>query len=165
MARSEPERTLELSVLDRLLDLDPGTQVERATTRAESLRDMKDALRRDLEWLLNTRRVADTAPATLPGVCASLYHYGMPDITSMSSDSPEVHTRLARLVEETIAAFEPRLTQVKVSLVPDERRRLGELRFVIDGLLRLDPSPERVTFDTVLESSKGIVQVVGTGNA
>lgn len=165
MARTEPERTLQRSVLDRLLDDDPGSSSERPMTRAESLADLKNSVRRDLEWLLNTRRTIEPAPEWLPEVCASLYHYGLEDITSMSRESGDAQQRLARRVEEAIAAFEPRLMGIKVSVVPDEDRRLGELRFVIDGLLRLDPTPERITFDTVLETAKGLMQVSGSGHA
>jgi len=35
------------------------------------------------------------------------------------------------------------------------------LRFQIQGLLRIDPAPERVTFDTVLELTSGEYQVKG----
>jgi predicted component of type VI protein secretion system len=48
--------------------------------------------------------------------------------------------------------------------VPDERSTLGELRFVIEGTLQLDPVPERISFDTVLDATKGL-QVRGAGNA
>ena len=165
MARAEPERILQRSVLDRLLDDDPSSTSERALTRAESVVALKNAVRRDLELLLNTRRTIEPAPEWLPELGASLYHYGLEDITSMSRESVEVHARLAKLVEQAINAYEPRLANVKVAILPDERRHLGELRFVIDGLLRLEPAPERVTFDSVLETAKGLMQVSGTSHA
>jgi type VI secretion system protein ImpF len=83
----------------------------------------------------------------------------------MSRDSSETQSRLAHLVEEAIATFEPRLSGVKVSLVTNETNRFGELRFVIDGLLRMDPSPERISFDTLLQTSSGQVRLGGEGNA
>lgn len=165
MARPELEKILQPSVLDRLFDDDPTSASERPLTRSESLALLKRGVRRDLEWLLNTRRTIEPAPEWLPEVTASLYHYGLEDITSMSRESTEVQARLAKLVEQAIGVYEPRLASVKVTVVPDERRHLGELRFVIDGLLRLDPAPERVTFDTVLETAKGLMQVSGTSHA
>ena len=57
MARLEAEQTIKQSLLDRLLDHEPKSNVEPLPTRAQSLRALKTALRRDLEWLLNTRRV------------------------------------------------------------------------------------------------------------
>ena len=165
MARGDVERTVEPAVLDRLIDTDPATTAERAMSRAESVQRLKDAVRRDLEWLLNTRRIAEPAPPELEQVTASLYHYGLPDISSMSRDSSETRGRLAHLVEEAIATFEPRLSGVKVALVTNETNRFGELRFVIEGLLRMDPSPERISFDTLLQTSSGQVKLGGEGNA
>lgn len=164
MAKAELERTVQQSVLDRLVDDDPTSQAESPMSRAESVRALKEAVRRDLEALLNTRRTAETAPEGLDEVAASVYHFGLPDISSMSRDSPETQARLTRLVEEAIALFEPRLTAVKVVAVSDDRTQYGESRFVIEGTLQLDPVPERISFDTVLESTKGM-QVRGDGHA
>jgi type VI secretion system protein ImpF len=165
MAKPELERPVAPPVLDRLLDDERGVAGERGLTRAESVRATMDAVRRDLELLLNTRRVGTPAPAELPEVAQSVYYYGMPDITSMSRDSPDTRLKLARQVEEAIAAFEPRLEAVKVSVVPNDQLKFGELRFTIEAVLRLDPSPERVTFDTVLEAGRGEVSVTGSANA
>jgi type VI secretion system protein ImpF len=164
MAKAEVERTVQQSVLDRLVDDDPTNPSERSISRAESVRLLKEALRRDLEALLNTRRTADVAPEGLEEVAQSVYHFGLPDISSMSRDSVETQSRLTRLVEEAIALFEPRLTGVKVSAVTDDQTRFGELRFVIEGTLQLDPVPEQISFDTVLEATKGM-QVRGDGHA
>ena len=53
MARSLGETTITVSVLDRLIDLEPQSQVEAPPTRSQSVRTLKNAVRRDLEWLLN----------------------------------------------------------------------------------------------------------------
>ncbi len=164
MAKAELERTVQQSVLDRLVDDDPTNPSERPMSRAESVRALKESLRRDLEALLNTRRTAETAPPGLDEVAQSVYHFGLPDISSMSRDSPETQARLTRLVEDAVALFEPRLTAVKVVAVPDERVQFGELRFMIEGTLLLDPVPERISFDTVLEATKGM-QVHGDVHA
>ena len=49
MARWEPEQTVTQSVLDRLIDRDPASSSEAAPTRAQSVRQLKVSLRRDLE--------------------------------------------------------------------------------------------------------------------
>lgn len=164
MAKAEPERSVQQSVIDRLLDDDPSNQSEAPVSRTESVRALREAVRRDLEALLNTRQTIDTAPDGLDEVAASVYHYGIPDITSMSRDAPDTPARLTRLVEEAIALFEPRLTAVKVVAAPDDRGPAGELRFVIEGTLELDPVPERISFDTVLDAQKGL-HVRGDGHA
>ncbi len=157
MARSD--RVVQQSLLDRLCTQEAGS-----TSTAASVRAFKRGVRRDLEWLLNTRRIAEPAPETLAEVCSSLYHYGLPDISSMSSDSADVRRRLLRAVEETIALYEPRMVGVRASIAESEDGS-REVHFVIEGLLRMDPEPEQVAFDTVLELSSGKFQVAGDGHA
>jgi type VI secretion system protein ImpF len=61
MPRWEPEQSVSLSFLDRLIDLDPKVASDGPPSRAKSVRQLKASLRRDLEWLLNTRRRPDAA--------------------------------------------------------------------------------------------------------
>ena len=148
------ERTAQPSVLDRLIDLDPRAGADPPVTLAQSLRLAKDAVRRDLEWLLNSRRTPAAAPATLPELEHSVYNYGLPDLSSLSYDVGDDRARLLRAVEAAVATFEPRLAGARVSMVEapaagESARR--ELRFVIEATLRVEPTPERVTFDTVIE--------------
>jgi len=162
MAKREIERTVQPSVLDRLTDEDPRSPADSRTTYAESLRVFKRAVQRDLEWLLNTRRSIEPADEDHDEVRRSVYNYGIPDITSMSRDSMASRKQLLRYVEETLAIFEPRLTNVRVSTVEIEGEALRrELRFVVEATLRLDPTPEQVMFDTVLHFSSGQIDVAG----
>ena len=46
----------------------------------ESVRQFKTGLQRDLEWLLNTRRIPVTAPEEFEELTQSVYHFGLPDI-------------------------------------------------------------------------------------
>jgi len=87
-------------------------------TAAQSLRTMKAALRRDLEWLMNTRRIIDDPPDSCTELRRSVYHYGLPDISSMSIFSTKDQNLLLKTIESAITFFEPRLTRVKVSLRP-----------------------------------------------
>ena len=166
MAAPGAERTVRPSVLDRLVDDAPREPADSPTTLAESARAFRAAVLRDVEWLLNTRRIAVPAPDSCPEVQRSVYHFGVPDVTSMSSDSDPARQRLLRQVEECISTFEPRISGVRVSpaVVRDEEggRRI---RFVVEGTLRMDPGPERVAFDTELEPSSGKFRVTGDGNA
>jgi len=59
--------------------------------------------------------------------------------------------------------FEPRLSGVRVSIATTDEEGRRELRFVIDGLLRMEPSPEQVVFDTVLEVTSATFEVRGEG--
>jgi type VI secretion system protein ImpF len=155
---TEIERPVRPSVLDRLIDEDPRSNVEPALTRSQSVRRFKAALRRDLEWLLNARRVIRLVPDECPELARSVYTFGLPDITSMSKDSRESFERLARLIQSAIDVFEPRLGDVTVELKEGDSKVLRDVHFVIDGILKLDPMPERVMFDT-RQDERGAMKV------
>lgn len=167
MARNETDLTVTLSVVDRLIDKEPSSKVEGAMTRSQSVRMLKASLRRDLEWLLNTRRNPDPRVESYPETAKSVHYYGLPDFTTMSFSNLKDRARLLRMLEQTIRHFEPRLASVKV--VPVETTEEGSvrrlLRFQIEGLLKMDPAPEHVSFDTVLQLTSGEYTVRGEPGA
>jgi len=165
MAPQELERTVQRSVLDRLIDTDPDGGTEPALTWAQSVRELKRSVRRDLEWLLNTRRIAEPAAEGSPELARSLYHYGLPDITSLAAQSVSDQAWLRKQVEETITLFEPRLSQVRVTVAAPEPGGPRQLRFTVDALLLMEPSPEQIVFDTVLEVSSATFEVKSGTNA
>jgi type VI secretion system protein ImpF len=161
-----PEKTVRQSVLDRLINLDPrGSAGDSPQTFSESVRQLRMGLLRDVEWLLNTRRIPEPATDAYPELQRSLYHYGLPDMTSLSGDDPAVRRQLQREIEECLRLFEPRLTSITVTPVAATEEKKRELRFTIEALLRMEPNPERVVFDTVLDVSHGGFSVAGGSNA
>lgn len=167
MSKREIERTVQPSLLDRLTDHDPRSTSEGRVGYLESARQYKAGLQRDLEWLLNTRRIPVSIPEELEEVSRSVYNFGLPDVTSISRDSHEARDRLLRRVEDAIALFEPRLANVRIGVVEMEgENHRRELRFHVEGTLLMDPTPEQVIFDTVLHFASGEYEVEGAaGNA
>lgn len=161
----ENERAVRLSVIDRLIDRDPRAGGDPPVTLSESVRRHKAALLRDLEWLLNTRRTPEPAGAAHPETQRSVYNFGLPDTTSMSGDDPAIRRKLQREIEECLRQFEPRLTdlEVRVAEAADPTRR--QVRFVVEAILRMDPDPERIAFDTVLDVGSGAISIAGDGHA
>jgi type VI secretion system protein ImpF len=160
MTRFENEIRITPSVLDRLIDYEPDVAHEPAASRAASLRQLKQTVRRDLEYLLNTRQVAGGVPSGLKELNKSLAAYGLPDFSAVNVDSPEEQTRLRRLLETTIEIFEPRLKSVEVTVEP-MRGNERALRFRVDARLQVEPTPEPVTFDTILQLHSGEYKVRG----
>ena len=165
MARYADDYTaaVTLSMLDRLIDDHPDESAEPALTRSESVRQLKDGLRRDLEWLLNTRRIAVPPDESLKEVNRSLYVYGLPDFTSYSLSSPKDQAKLVRFLHGTVKLFEPRLANVRIVALEGVTGAARTLRFRIEGLLIMDPAPEQVSFDTVLELTSGEYEVKNAG--
>lgn len=155
MARNEVERTVRPSVLDRLMDDEPGLAADRHLTWAQSVERYKVSVLRDLEWLLNTRRIAEEAPVELEELQASVYHFGVPDISSLSADAPRDRQRLAQRLKDAIRIHEPRLADVRIRIPERDEGPNRLVRFVVEGTLRMEPNPEQVVFDTVLEVASG----------
>jgi type VI secretion system protein ImpF len=165
MARSSSEfsTAVTLSTLDRLIDEDPDTSAEPYLSRSESVRRLKESLRRDLEWLLNTRRIAVPPDESLNEVNRSLYVYGLPDFTSFSLNSPKDQAKLIRMLQATLKLFEPRLANTRIVPLGAGAQGTRTLHFRIEGLLIMDPAPEQVSFDTVLELTRGEYEVQSAG--
>jgi type VI secretion system protein ImpF len=162
MSKREIERTVQPSLLDRLTDNDPRSSSEGRVGYLESVRHYKRGLQRDLEWLLNTRRIPVAVPDDLEELSRSVYNFGLPDVTSISRDSHEARDRLLRRVEDAIALFEPRLANVRIGVVEMEgENHRRELRFHVEGTLLMDPTPEQVIFDTVLHFASGEYEIEG----
>lgn len=158
MARAEPKVAIVPSVLDRLLDDAPRERSDPPTDLRQGIQQLKHSVARDLEALLNTRRdVADLD--AYPQLRRSLAAYGLPDFSVYSLSSETDRTAIRREVEEVVSIFEPRLKSVKVILESDIHQRA--LSFRIDGLLQVDPTPEPVVFDAVVEWNTQQVKVKG----
>jgi type VI secretion system protein ImpF len=141
------------SLLDRLLDDHPELSVEPVVGRSQDFRRYERAVARDLEALLNSRQeILEELAADFAEVGRSLITYGLPDLTSLSLLNQDDRHRIRRAVEDCISSFEPRLQRVRVTLETPKERDRG-LHFRIDALLRVDPTPEPVTFDAVLDLS------------
>jgi type VI secretion system protein ImpF len=151
MARIDSDVNIVPSILDRLLDDEPEISTEPASTRIKNLRSLERSVARDLEALLNSRQeTLQELPSEFKEVSRSLLTYGLPDFTSFSLLTQEDRSRIRRSVEDAINRFEPRLLRVRVALEAPREHDRG-LRFRIDAFLRVDPSPEPVTFDAVLQ--------------
>jgi type VI secretion system protein ImpF len=155
VARTEIERTVQPSLIDRLTDLEPGVRDDPPTTREESARRFRLSVERDVEWLLNTRRTMQPAPAACPELRHSAHEYGIPDTTSLPVGSKAGRERLLGALRDTLARFEPRLANPRVRLVDASQVSAPQMRFVVEATLMMDPSPEQVVFDTVLEIARG----------
>src|SRR5689334_14355637 len=92
------------SVLDRLTDesrTPSGLRVEGQSDRDAHIASVA----RDLEWLLNTLRTPGIEWDEFEELQRSVYAYGLPDLTSVSRDSPNAKKQLLRNVEAAIERF------------------------------------------------------------
>jgi len=158
MSRIDNEIRITPSVLDRLLDFEPDVSREAPSSHSKSLRELKLSVRRDLEWLLNSRALPEEIDEGLEEVKKSVLVYGLPDITGISAKSHIEQKRLTESLENAIKIFEPRFLNLKVTLEPvNNIERM--LKFRIEARLNVEPTPEPIAFDTVLQLGSGEFEV------
>jgi type VI secretion system protein ImpF len=151
---NENRQNIQASILDRLIDLEPGVSREPVQYRLLTVGRAKASVARDLENLLNTKRSILAPPAAYREVNNSVFVYGLQDFTSQNPRSPMVRQQLRQQIEKIISRFEPRLKNVKVNLEMAAQNERN-LRFRITALLVVDPVTEPVTFDTFFDVSRG----------
>jgi len=145
-------QSAQASILDRLIDREPNVTHE-PVQEGFSVGQIKDAVARDLENLLNTRRNIIAPPASYREVNTSLFVYGLPDFTSRNPTHISVRSQLRLEIEKTISRFEPRLKNITVHIdSPAGGNR--ELKFRITGVLVVDPISEQVVFDTSFDLNR-----------
>lgn len=160
MPRAESDLDLRPSILDRLIDREPKVSEEAPPNRSQHLAMIKESVKRDLEWLLNSRQIVVSRPVEYPHLSRSLLTFGMPDFVSSMLNNPQDQDKLRRQVEAAITRFDPRLIHVRVTLV-ESRDYDRTLRFRIDAMLKVEPAPEPVTFDSVFQVSRRAFVVEG----
>jgi type VI secretion system protein ImpF len=95
----------------------------------------------------------------------SVYVYGLPDLSALSIAIAADRNKLTRQILAAIALFEPRLAGVRLSIVeaPDAAKK--EVRLRIEAMLRMDPVPEPISFDSVIDLSTGNCRIPGGDDA
>lgn len=139
-------------LLDKLLTGNKHTFSNDIVTRL-SMEELKDSVARDLEALLNTRKViADDLFRLYPECSKSIVTYGLNDFAGLSLASTDDRAYICRSLEKTIARHEPRLQNVQASLEVQEGS-INKLNFAISAFLVVHPAQEPVSFDAVLQPS------------
>lgn len=139
-------------LFDRLLGV-PVRGASGATVSRLSIDELKDAVARDLEALLNTR--AAVPEELLKGYLecgSSIITYGLTDFADRSLSSPSDRAYICNCIETAIARHEPRLRKVR-AMVEVREESVNRLTFSISAVLVASASEEPVQFDAVLHPS------------
>src|SRR5262249_27473100 len=93
-------------------------------------------------------------PEAFDEVNRSIIAYGLPDLTSLNALTPKQRKEIGRVLEAVVTRFEPRLKDVRATLLDSKNTQDTTIQFRIQPPLCVDPAPE-VAFDTLLELTPG----------
>jgi len=157
---------LQPSLLDRLTDDEPDKPVESRNKRVLSTARLRESIRRDLAWLLNTTNLASVRDlSAFPDVAESTLNYGVPDLAgrTKSTVKPE---EIERVIRQAIWKYEPRLLRksVQVKLVGEPKDiKFNNMCFIIEAELWAQPVPLRLFLRTELDIECGDARVTELG--
>jgi type VI secretion system protein ImpF len=158
----DAKNRLQPALLDRLLDDEPERRVESDGARVMSKNALRQAVLRDLAYLLNAVQPLRAAERLHPGVEGSVLNFGLPPLSGQLASKLDVGD-LERSIRDAILRFEPRI-------LPDTLRVTGReassvldthnvVEFEIAGHLWAQPVPLEMLLRTQLDLEAGQVQV------
>lgn len=157
--KEERQKAYRASILDRLMDDEPGAPPERPPFRVQRKPQYARSIVRDLVYLFNTRctRRYDVGPVAGP---RTVLDYGVDDFTHLSPQNYEDRNQLAKWLREAVIAYEPRLKISEVTITEVEgKQRVLKVRF--DGMLLGGGTSEPVSFGLLVNQSEGTVELGG----
>ncbi|MDN5870692.1 MAG: type VI secretion system baseplate subunit TssE [Nitrococcus sp.] len=113
---------------------------------------LREAVLRDLSWLLNTGSLAAVQElGSYPRVQCSVINYGIPDLAGTLAPRADMDGAAAA-IRRAIEAFEPRLRRVRVTPSRETDRPGGNcVGFLIEAELWAQPTSEPLFLHTELE--------------
>ena len=158
MAELTPSEKLQPCLLDRLTDDEPGKQQESRNQRVMSAQKYRQAVLRDLAWLLNTYANAERGGLDeFEEIPSSVLNFGVQNVAGMTASSLSVDDMRFRLIE-ALRRFEPRIIPNTISIViavDKEEMSNRSIRFEIRGNLWTQPIPESLFIKTELDLETG----------
>ena len=104
MARIKAETLVTQSLMDRLANVEDWP-----TTRFASMRMYRETLKREVEWLLNTRQSPIPELEGYAQATSSVINYGLPDIHAFNGSKGREHDALTASLLRTLRSFDPRI--------------------------------------------------------
>ena len=158
MPEMTPLEKLLPCLLDRLTDDEPGKEQESRSKRVISLKKYRQAVERDLVWLLNTHaNEAQSGYDAYDEIPSSVLNYGVQNVAGMTSSNLGIDDMRYQL-GEALRRFEPRIIpntiSIEVKMDPDEMSHRA-LQFEIRGDLWAEPIPESLFIKTELDLETG----------
>jgi type VI secretion system protein ImpF len=165
---AETRDRLQPALLDRLTDEAPASKVEADDRRVMSKNQLRQAVLRDLGWLLNSVQSLGREAEPYAELGTSVLNFGLPALSGQLASKVDV-TVLERSIRQAILRYEPRILPdtlavraVETSSVLDTH---NVIEFEIRGHLWAQPVPLEILLRTQLDLEAGQVEVRDTSSS
>ena len=157
-----PSDRLRPCLLDRLTDEAPTRKTEGREQRVMSMRKYREAVLRDLHWLLNCpNREILPEYQEFSEVMHSVLNFGIPDLAGLTVSSLDANGLQHRLTK-AILLCEPRIlpdTLRITAVTKSEEMNANALAFQIEGELWAQPFHEMLLIKTDIDLETGEFKV------
>ncbi len=154
---------LQPALLDRLTDFNPQSQVEADDNRLMSKSQIRDAVLRDLGWLMNSvQPLGNKMAQQYPQVADSVLNFGLPPMSGQLASRIDVSV-LERTLKQAILRFEPRVMEDSLEVNALEASSVLDthnvIEFEIRGFMWAQPVPLELLLRTQVDLEAGQVEV------
>jgi len=159
---------LQPALLDRLTDHAPQSRVEAEDSRVMNKAQIREAVLRDLSWLLNSvQPLGKAVAAQYPQAADSVLNYGLPAMSGQLASRIDV-TLLERTIKQAILRFEPRVMEDSLEVKALETTSVLDthnvIEFEIHGFMWAQPVPLELLLRTQVDLEAGQVEVRDMGS-
>ncbi|KIN70274.1 Type VI secretion system lysozyme-related protein [Sulfitobacter noctilucae] len=165
MADNLLSERLQPSLLDRLTDDAPNEKAESRTHRAIDISRLREIIKRDLSWLLNTNNLGKTLDANrYPHAARSVLNYGVTEVAGEYSTSQRAEM-IRKSILNAIAIHEPRIIRgsAAVELRTEQSKGETQIAFDIHADMWAQPMPLELYLRSKVDMASGEVTLDRVG--
>lgn len=156
---------LQPSLLDRLTDDAPTERQETRSHRAIDIGRLREIIKRDLSWLLNTNSHETMIDAErFPNVIKSVLNYGVSEVAGEYSTSRRAEL-IRKSIQRAIAVHEPRIISgsTMVELRTEHARGETQIAFDIHADMWAQPVPLELYLRSKVDVTTGEISLDRVG--
>lgn len=162
MADKTIDERLQPSLLDRLTDDEPHSRTEGRDSRVIDIRRLREIVRRDLAWLLNTINLeSEITPEEYPHAHRSVLNYGISPVAGDSSTARRAET-IRMAIKKSVETFEPRIRDGSIDVIlreEEDQPSVTSIFFDIHADMWAQPLPLELYLQSEVDLTTGHVSL------
>lgn len=152
---------LQPALLDRLTDDEPGARTESRDVRVIDIVRLREIIRRDLAWLLNSNNLSGIIDdEAYPHVATSVVNYGVREVSGEFSTTKRAEL-IRQSMKQSIERFEPRIREgaLEVTLREEETANDAMVTFDIVADMWAQPVPMELYLRSEVDVTTGALDL------